>query len=119
MSYYENIALQTPLLLLDVLMLATVPIGTALWVVFADVLMILFGLFGAITSHHYRLGSCCQNANYVDSTQRYHLLATESRCTVIDFVEATPILEWTCAMHGSCRFVLPPAYNQPGSMLCY
>lgn len=49
-------ALQTPLLLLDVLMLATVPIGTALWVVFADVLMILFGLFGAITSHHYRLG---------------------------------------------------------------
>ncbi len=35
-------------------MLATVPVGTALWVVFADVLMILFGLFGAITSHHYR-----------------------------------------------------------------
>lgn len=45
---------QTPLLLLDVLLLAAVPVGTALWVVFADILMILFGLFGAITSHHYR-----------------------------------------------------------------
>jgi hypothetical protein len=50
-------ALQTPLLLLDVLLLASVPIGTALWVVFADVLMILFGLWGAITSHHYRSGA--------------------------------------------------------------
>lgn len=49
--------LQTPLLLLDVLLLASVPIGTALWVTFADVLMILFGLFGAITSHHYRCAS--------------------------------------------------------------
>jgi hypothetical protein len=36
--------LQTPLLLLDVLLLGAVPVGTAMWVVFADVLMILFGL---------------------------------------------------------------------------
>jgi bacteriorhodopsin len=46
----------TPLLLLEVLLLAAVPVGTALWVVFADIAMIVFGLFGAITDHYYRWG---------------------------------------------------------------
>jgi bacteriorhodopsin len=46
----------TPLLLLEVLLLASVPVGTALWVMFADIAMILFGLFGAITDHYYRWG---------------------------------------------------------------
>lgn len=46
----------TPLLLLDLLMIAAVPVGTALWILTADVFMILLGLFGAISTHKYRWG---------------------------------------------------------------
>lgn len=46
----------TPLLLLDLLMVAAVPVGTALWILASDVFMILFGLFGAISTHKYRWG---------------------------------------------------------------
>lgn len=46
----------TPLLLLDLLMLAAVPLGTFIWVAIADIAMILFGLFGAITEWRFRWG---------------------------------------------------------------
>ena len=44
----------TPLLLLDLLLMAALPLGDTLWIVFADVAMILTGLFGALTSSHFK-----------------------------------------------------------------
>ena len=44
----------TPLLLLDLLLMAALPIGDTLWIVFADIAMILTGLFGALSDTHFK-----------------------------------------------------------------
>lgn len=53
----------TPLLLLDLLLLTGMPIGVALWIVLADIAMIMLGLFGALSTRVERWAfyavSCC------------------------------------------------------------
>lgn len=46
----------TPLLLLDVLLIAGTPFGTTLWIMFCDVAMIVLGLFGAVTVGKFKWG---------------------------------------------------------------
>lgn len=46
----------TPLLLVDILLIAGVSFGTTLWILFSDVAMIVLGLFGAITPGKYKWG---------------------------------------------------------------
>jgi bacteriorhodopsin len=46
----------TPLLLLDVLLIAGTSFGTTLWIMFADIAMIILGLFGAVTVGKYKWG---------------------------------------------------------------
>ncbi|EIE22144.1 family A G protein-coupled receptor-like protein [Coccomyxa subellipsoidea C-169] len=46
----------TPLLLLDIILLTGIPIGVTLWIVLADVAMIMLGLFGALSTNSYRWG---------------------------------------------------------------
>ncbi|KAK9798164.1 hypothetical protein WJX73_003251 [Symbiochloris irregularis] len=53
---YIDWFLTTPLLLLDLLLIAAVPFGTALWIITADILMIVTGMFGALCSHKFKWG---------------------------------------------------------------
>lgn len=53
---YVDWAFTTPLLLLDLLLMAACPIGTALWIIAADVFMILLGLFGGVNTHKFKWG---------------------------------------------------------------
>jgi len=46
----------TPLLLLDVLLIAGTPFGTTVWIMFCDLAMIVLGLFGAVTVGKYKWG---------------------------------------------------------------
>lgn len=46
----------TPLLLLDLLLIAAVPVAVAMWIIVADIMMIVIGLFGALSSHGPRWG---------------------------------------------------------------
>jgi bacteriorhodopsin len=48
----------TPLLLLDIILLAGLSIGDTLWIVFADIAMIVTGLFGALLPNRYKWGGC-------------------------------------------------------------
>ena len=49
-------AITTPLLLLDILLLAGLSIGDTLWILFADIAMIVTGLFGALLPNRYKWG---------------------------------------------------------------
>lgn len=51
-------AITTPLLLLDILLLAGLSIGDTLWILFADIAMIVTGLFGALLPNRYKWGGC-------------------------------------------------------------
>lgn len=53
---YVDWFITTPLLLLDILLLTGCPIATTLWILFADEVMILAGLFGAVLSSRYKWG---------------------------------------------------------------
>ena len=53
MLYYRYIDwfLTTPLLLLDLLILTDITVATTIWIMAADIFMIIFGLFGAVSDH--------------------------------------------------------------------
>jgi bacteriorhodopsin len=53
---YIDWFMTTPLLLLDVLLLAGTPFGTCLWIIFCDIAMIVLGLFGAVTTTKFKWG---------------------------------------------------------------
>lgn len=53
---YVDWSITTPLLLLDILLLAGLPVGDTLWIVFADLGMIVTGLFGALLPNRYKWG---------------------------------------------------------------
>jgi Bacteriorhodopsin-like protein len=50
-------AITTPLLLLDILLMSGLAIGDTLWIVFADIAMIVTGLFGALLPNRYKWGA--------------------------------------------------------------
>jgi bacteriorhodopsin len=54
--YAADWAITTPLLLLDILLLAGLSIGDTLWILFADIAMIVTGLFGALLPNRYKWG---------------------------------------------------------------
>ncbi|KAK9834321.1 hypothetical protein WJX81_006955 [Elliptochloris bilobata] len=53
---YIDWFITTPMLLLDLLLLSSVPVGTVLWVIVADIFMIVLGLMGALSNYGYRWG---------------------------------------------------------------
>nr|AHH02116.1 protein 118 [synthetic construct] len=53
---YVDWTITTPLLLLDILLMAGLSIGDTLWIVAADLAMILTGLFGALLPNRYKWG---------------------------------------------------------------
>lgn len=53
---YVDWTITTPLLLLDILLLAGLSVGDTLWIVFADIGMIVTGLFGALLPNRYKWG---------------------------------------------------------------
>ncbi|KAK9828298.1 hypothetical protein WJX74_007622 [Apatococcus lobatus] len=53
---YIDWVFTTPLLLLDLMIMAAVPVAVATWVVVADIFMIVIGLFAALSSHNPRWG---------------------------------------------------------------
>jgi Bacteriorhodopsin-like protein len=55
-SHAADWAITTPLLLLDILLLAGLSIGDTLWILFADIAMIATGLFGALLPNRYKWG---------------------------------------------------------------
>ena len=48
---YIDWFLTTPLLLLDLLILTDITVATTIWIMAADIFMIVFGLFGAVSDH--------------------------------------------------------------------
>jgi len=46
----------TPLILLDVILMGNVALGATLWIILADIAMIVLGLFGALSTNQYRWG---------------------------------------------------------------
>ena len=48
---YVDWFLTTPLLLLDLLILTDITVATTIWIMAADIFMIVFGLFGAVSDH--------------------------------------------------------------------
>ncbi|KAK9865530.1 hypothetical protein WJX84_007493 [Apatococcus fuscideae] len=53
---YIDWVFTTPLLLLDLLVMAAVPVAVVTWIIVADIFMIVLGLFGALSSHNARWG---------------------------------------------------------------
>ena len=51
---YIDWSITTPLLLVDVLLMARLPITAAAWAVFADLAMIITGLIGAVVGDSFR-----------------------------------------------------------------
>lgn len=56
---YIDWSITTPLLLVDVLLMARLPIVVAGWAIFADLAMVVTGLIGGLDGSEYRCGTPC------------------------------------------------------------
>ncbi|KAL3159414.1 hypothetical protein ABBQ38_009844 [Trebouxia sp. C0009 RCD-2024] len=53
---YVDWVFTTPLLILDLLLMAACPVGTAMWIIGADIFMIVLGLAGGVNTHKFKWG---------------------------------------------------------------